>query len=71
MKYFVFLISIFSFAFSYSFVSPHVIRHGFCDNECFRLANNKARKEHKDFNRTYFNKCIDVCMNYQDYRNLK
>ena len=71
MKYFVFLISIFSFAFSYSFVSQHVIRHGLCDNECNQLTTNKAYKERKDFNRTYFNKCVNVCMNYQDYRNLK
>ena len=71
MKYFVFLVLIFSFAYSFSFVSPNAIRHGFCDNECFRLANNKARKEHKDFNRTYFNKCKNLCINYQNYRNLK
>lgn len=71
MKHFVFLALIFSLGFSYSFVSPHVIRRGFCDNVCFRLADNKARKEQKDFDRTYFNKCVDACVNYQDYRNLK
>lgn len=71
MKYFVFLALIFSFAYSYSFVSPHIIRHGLCDNECFELTDNKTRKEQKDFNRTYFNKCVDACINYQDYHNLK
>lgn len=71
MKHFVFLISIFSFAYSYSFVSPHIIRHSLCDNECFELTDNKARKEHKDFNITYFNKCVDACVHYQDYHNLK
>lgn len=72
MKHFVFLISIFSFAFGYSFVSPHIIRQGMCDNECFRLTDNKARKEHKDFNRTYFDKCKNLCINYDDdYKNLK
>lgn len=71
MKYFIFLVLIFSFGYSFSFVSPHVIRCGFCDNVCSRLADNKAREEHKDFNRTYFNKCVDACVHYQDYRNLK
>lgn len=71
MKHFVFLISIFSFVFGYSFVNPHVIRQGLCDNECNQLASNKAYRERKDFNRTYFNKCVNLCINYQDYRNLK
>lgn len=71
MKYFVFLVVILSFAYSFSFVNPHVIRHGFCDNECNQLTTNKAHQERKDFNRTYFNKCENVCINYQDYRNLK
>ena len=71
MKHFVFLVLTFSLGFSYSFVSPHAIRRGFCDNECFHLADNKARKEQKDFDRNIFNKCVDACVNNQDYRNLK
>lgn len=71
MKHFVFLVSIFSFVYSFSFVSPNAIRHGFCDNECNQIASNKAYKERKDFNKTYFNKCVNACMNYQDYHNLK
>lgn len=71
MKYFVFLVVIFSFGYSFSFVNPHVIRRGFCDNECNQLTSNKAYTERKDFNRTYFNKCVEACINYQDYHNLK
>lgn len=42
MKYFVFLVSIFSFAYSFSFVNQNAIRHSFCDNECNQIASNKA-----------------------------
>ena len=71
MKHFVFLVVIFSFGYSFSFVSPHTIRHTICDKECNQLTANKAHQEHKDFNREYFNKCINACLNYQDYHNLK
>lgn len=71
MKHFVFLVVIFSFGYSFTFVSPNAIRHGLCDNECNQIASNKARQEGKDFNREYFNKCVNACMKYQDYHNLK
>lgn len=71
MKHFVFLVAIFSFGYSFSFVSPHTIRRGICDRECTQIATNKARQEHKDFNREFFNKCVDACVNYRDYLNLK
>ena len=71
MKHFVFLVVIFSFGYSFTFVSPNTVRHGLCDNECNQIASNKTRQEGKDFNREYFNKCVNACMEYQDYHNLK
>lgn len=71
MKHFVFLVVIFSFGYSFTFVSPNAIRHSFCDNECNQITSNKARQYRKDFNREYFNKCVNACIKYQDYHNLK
>lgn len=71
MKHFIFLVTIFSFGYGFAFVSPAAIRHGICDRECSQITSNKAHQEHKDFNRDFFNKCMDACKNYQDYHNLK
>lgn len=71
MKHFIFLVAIFSFGYSFTFVSGAAIRRGICDKECNQMASNKAHQECKDFNREYFNKCVDACMNYQEYHNLK
>lgn len=71
MKHFVFLVAIFSFGYSFTFISQTAIRFGVCDKECNQMASNKTHQERKDFNREYFNKCVDACMNYQEYHNLK
>lgn len=71
MKNFISLVVICSFGYSFVFVNPYAVRYSFCDNECNIITSNKARKEGKNFNREYFNKCVNACVKYQDYYNLK